>query len=181
MPHPSRYFEKPETTTEEMMREWMARKTEANERMKNQVVELENQINQGLRNRQAIIENLERQFKYLKKTQQSKSLPHTINTKPRHGFFYKPPSIQNENDKGDVKYIKEDEIKPIPTMPSLSLINSNSPTVSHFLKDCIVHIPYTNAKTFADDVFPNHVGDNELKSIDDGWKWSFNKERDKEG
>ncbi|GJS53047.1 hypothetical protein Tco_0626409 [Tanacetum coccineum] len=59
MPHPSRYFELPKTSTEEMMREWMARKTEANERMKNKVVELENQINQGLRNRQAIIKNLE--------------------------------------------------------------------------------------------------------------------------
>ncbi|GJR37990.1 hypothetical protein Tco_1213674 [Tanacetum coccineum] len=50
----------------EMIREWMARQTEATKRMKNQVVELENQINQGLRNRQAIIKNLERQFEYLK-------------------------------------------------------------------------------------------------------------------
>nr|GEU29637.1 hypothetical protein [Tanacetum cinerariifolium] len=48
-----------------MMREWMARQTKANECMKNHVVELEQKINQGLRNRQAIIENLERQFKFL--------------------------------------------------------------------------------------------------------------------
>ncbi|GJU23669.1 hypothetical protein Tco_1157011, partial [Tanacetum coccineum] len=51
-------------------------------------------------------------------------------------------------------------------MPNLSLIKPNSPTVSPFLKDCTVHIPYTNAKMFADDVLPNHVGDKELKSID---------------
>ncbi|GKA18766.1 hypothetical protein Tco_0698681 [Tanacetum coccineum] len=51
-------------------------------------------------------------------------------------------------------------------MPNPNLINSNSPTVSPYLKDCTVHIPYTNAKTFADDVLPNHVGDKELKSID---------------
>ncbi|GJW71294.1 hypothetical protein Tco_0128211 [Tanacetum coccineum] len=51
-------------------------------------------------------------------------------------------------------------------MPSPSLINSNSPTVLPFLKDSTVHIPYTNAKTFADDVLPNHVGDEELKSMD---------------
>ncbi|GKE05980.1 reverse transcriptase domain-containing protein [Tanacetum coccineum] len=84
--------------------------TEANERMKDQVVKLENRINQGLRNRQAIIENLERQFKYLKKIQPIKSLPHTTNIKPRHEFVYKPPSNRNENDKGDVKFIEEDEI-----------------------------------------------------------------------
>ncbi|GJW69606.1 hypothetical protein Tco_0126523 [Tanacetum coccineum] len=42
---------------------------------------------------------------------------------------------------------------------------SNSPTVSPF-KDCTVHIPYTNAKTFVDDVIPNHVGDKDFKSID---------------
>ncbi|GKD16672.1 hypothetical protein Tco_1205830, partial [Tanacetum coccineum] len=65
------------------------------------VVELERQINQGLRNRQAIIENLERQFKYLEKIQPTKSLPRTTNVKPRHEFVYKPPSIRNENDKGD--------------------------------------------------------------------------------
>ncbi|GKE43327.1 hypothetical protein Tco_1470611 [Tanacetum coccineum] len=52
-------------------------------------------------------------------------------------------------------------------MPNPSLSNSNYSTVSPFLKDSTVHIPYTNAKTFADDVFPNHVGDKEVKSIDD--------------
>ncbi|GJW71296.1 hypothetical protein Tco_0128213 [Tanacetum coccineum] len=83
-----------------MMREWMTRQMEANERMKNQVVELENRINQGLRNRQAIIENLERQFKYLEKIQPSKSLPHTINTKPRHEFVYKTiPQSGSLNDR----------------------------------------------------------------------------------
>ncbi|GJU28368.1 hypothetical protein Tco_1166989 [Tanacetum coccineum] len=55
---------------------------------------------------------------------------------------------------------------PIPTMPNPSLINSNSPTVSPFLKDCTMHIPYTNAKMFLDDVLLNHVGDEELSSID---------------
>nr|GEU67578.1 hypothetical protein [Tanacetum cinerariifolium] len=85
----------------------------------------------------------------------------TTNTKPRHEFVYKPPSIQNENDKGDVKFIEDDDNKPIPTMPNPSLIKSNSP----FLKDCNVHIPYTNAKMFADDVLLNHVGDKEFKSI----------------
>ncbi|GKC98268.1 reverse transcriptase domain-containing protein, partial [Tanacetum coccineum] len=130
------------------------------------VVELERQINQGLRNRQPIIENLERQFKYLEKIQQTKSFPHTSNTKPRHEIVYKPPSIRNENDKGDVKSIEEHEIKPTPTMPKPNLINSNSPTVSPFHKDCTVHISYTNAKTFADDVLPNHAGDKELKSTD---------------
>nr|GEY24007.1 hypothetical protein [Tanacetum cinerariifolium] len=84
MPHLSQYFKTPKTLTKEMMREWMARYTEANERMKDQVVELEKQISQGLRNRQAIIENLERQFAYLEKIQPAESLPHTTNTKPRH-------------------------------------------------------------------------------------------------
>ncbi|GJY63635.1 hypothetical protein Tco_0465095 [Tanacetum coccineum] len=32
--------------------------------------------------------------------------------------------------------------------------------------NCTVHIPYMNAKTFADDVLLNNVGDKELKSID---------------
>ncbi|GJT50640.1 hypothetical protein Tco_0976797, partial [Tanacetum coccineum] len=79
--HPSRYFEYTETSTEEMMREWMASQTKANERMKNQVVELENQINQGLRNHQEIIQNLERQFEFLLPT---KTFPPTTNMKPRH-------------------------------------------------------------------------------------------------
>ncbi|GJU25198.1 hypothetical protein Tco_1163819 [Tanacetum coccineum] len=116
-----------------MMEEWMARQMEANERMKNQVAELVRRINQGLRNRLAIIENLERQFEFLEK----KNL-----------------------------IIEEDETQPIPIIPNPNPINSNSPTVSPFLKDFTVHIPYTNAKTFADDVFPNHVGDKELKSKD---------------
>ncbi|GKG59779.1 hypothetical protein Tco_0607407, partial [Tanacetum coccineum] len=65
MPHPSRYFKTTETSMEEMMREWIASQMEANERMKDQMVELQNRINQGLRNHQAIIQNLERQFEYL--------------------------------------------------------------------------------------------------------------------
>ncbi|GJU03373.1 hypothetical protein Tco_1113711 [Tanacetum coccineum] len=113
----------------------MAKQTEANKRMKDQVVELERQINQRLRNNQAIIENLERQFK-------------------------------NENDKSDVAFIKEDAINHIPTMPNPNPINSNSLTVSHFLKDFTMHIPYTNAKTFTDDLLMNHVGDKELKYVD---------------
>ncbi|GJV58400.1 hypothetical protein Tco_1459405 [Tanacetum coccineum] len=110
VPHPSRYFKLPKTSPEETMREWMARQTEASERMKDQVVELENRINQGLRNHQAIIENLERQFKYLEKIQPTKSFAHSTNIKPRHEFVYKPPSSQHENDKVDVKFIEEDEI-----------------------------------------------------------------------
>ncbi|GJZ68814.1 hypothetical protein Tco_0632364 [Tanacetum coccineum] len=129
----------------------------------NYVVELERQIDQGLRNRLAIIENLERQFEYLVKILQTESLPRTIDSKTRHEFVYKPPSIRNENDKGDVAAIEEDAINPIPTMPNPNLIKYNSP----FLKNSTVHIPYTNAKTFADDVLLNNVGDKELKSIDD--------------
>ncbi|GKE58264.1 hypothetical protein Tco_1497449 [Tanacetum coccineum] len=149
-----------------MIIKWMARQTEANEKMKDQMVELEHQINQGLRNRQAIIENLERQFEFLdKKIERSESLPRTTNTKPRHEFVYKTPSIRTENDIGDVKFVEEDKIKPNPTMPNPKPIMSNSPTVLPFLKDCTVHILYTNAKTFVDDVLPNHVGDEEFKSI----------------
>ncbi|GJY28068.1 hypothetical protein Tco_0403835 [Tanacetum coccineum] len=146
-----------------MMREWMARQTESNERMKNQVVELDRKINQGLRNHQAIIENLERQFEYLMRIPQTESLLSTTNTKPRHEFVYKPPTIRNENDKGDIEFIKEDETQPIPTMPNPNPIMSNSPTVSPFVKDCTVHNPYTNAKTFTNVVLSNHVGDKELK------------------
>ncbi|GJZ82161.1 hypothetical protein Tco_0647155 [Tanacetum coccineum] len=65
--------------------------------MKNQVVELENRINQGLGNCQAIIKNLERQFAYLEKIKPIESIPRTTNTKPRH----EPPSIRNENNKGN--------------------------------------------------------------------------------
>ncbi|GJZ97513.1 hypothetical protein Tco_0669966 [Tanacetum coccineum] len=109
---------------------------EANEHMKNQVVELEHKINQGLRNRQAIIENLERQFKYLKKVQPTKSLPHTTDINPRHEIVYKTPLIRNENDKGNVKAIEAGKTKLIPTMPNP------------------IHA-----------ILPNHVGDKELKSI----------------
>ncbi|GKF04297.1 hypothetical protein Tco_0034965 [Tanacetum coccineum] len=91
-----------------MMRKWMVRQMEANERMKDHVVE----------------------------------------------------------GKGDVKFVEEDKIKPNPTMPNLNPINSNPPTVSPFLKDFTMLNSYTNAKTFANVVLPNHVGDKELKSID---------------
>ncbi|GKB18885.1 hypothetical protein Tco_0852808 [Tanacetum coccineum] len=83
---------------------------------------------------------------------------------PIHEIVYKPPSIQNENDKGDVSFIEEDEIEPIPAMPNPNQIYSNSPTVLPFLKDCTVYIPYMIAKTFTDDVLLNHVGDKEVKS-----------------
>ncbi|GJU22187.1 hypothetical protein Tco_1155529 [Tanacetum coccineum] len=111
-------------------------------------------------------EPMEANYYLEKEIQRSKSLPRTTNTKSRHEFFYKPPSIRNENDKGDVEFIEEDETKPIPTMPNMNPIKSNSPTVSPFHKDCTMHIPYTKAKTFADDVLLNHVGNEELKSID---------------
>ncbi|GKE57753.1 hypothetical protein Tco_1496938, partial [Tanacetum coccineum] len=140
MPHPSRYFEFTETSTEEMMREWMASQTEANERMKNQ-------------------------FEHLEKIQPSKSLPRTTNTKPRHEFVYKPPSIRNDDNKGDVKFIEVDETQPVLTMPNPNPIEANSPIVLPFPKDCTVHIPYTDAKTFADVVLLNHVGEKEIKSI----------------
>nr|GEV85739.1 hypothetical protein [Tanacetum cinerariifolium] len=74
---------------------------------------------------------------------------------------------RNENNKGDVKFVEDDKIKPILTKPKPNPIMSNSPTISPFLKDCVMHIPYINAKTFADDVLLNHVGDKELKSYDD--------------
>ncbi|GKC32495.1 hypothetical protein Tco_1039789 [Tanacetum coccineum] len=93
--------------------------------------------------------------------------PHEANyVQVRHEFVYKSPSIQKENDKGDVKSIEEDVINHVSTMPNPNLINSNSPIVSSFLKDCNVHIPYMNAKTFANDVLLNHVGNEELKSVD---------------
>nr|GEX89220.1 hypothetical protein [Tanacetum cinerariifolium] len=145
-----------------MMREWMASQTEANERMKNQVVELENPINQGLRNHQVIIQNLDRQFEFLLPTE---TLPPATNTKPRHEIVYKIPSIRNNNDKGDVKFIEEEETEPNPTMPNPNLIMSNSPTVSPFLKDCTVHIPYTQKKVFEHDEILNHVGNKELISL----------------
>ncbi|GKF48543.1 hypothetical protein Tco_0141794, partial [Tanacetum coccineum] len=107
-------------------------------------------------------------FEYLEKIKQTKSLPHTTNTKLRHESVYKSPSIQKENDKGDVKSIKEYKIKHIPTMPKLNPINSNTLTVLPFLKDCTVHISYTNAKTFTNDVLLNDVGGEELRSMDGG-------------
>ncbi|GJZ15292.1 hypothetical protein Tco_0550969 [Tanacetum coccineum] len=145
-----------------MMREWMTSQTKKNERMKNQVVELENQVNQGLRNHQAIIQNLERQFEFFLPTE---TLPSATNTKPRHEIVYNIPSIRNDNDKGDVKFIEEEETEPNPTIPNLNLIMSNSPTVSPFLKDCTVHIPYTQEKVFEHDEISNHVGDKELISF----------------
>nr|GFB21983.1 hypothetical protein [Tanacetum cinerariifolium] len=151
-----------------MMKEWMARKMEANKRIKTHVVELECQNDQGLRNHKAIIVDLERQIEYLNKEIQGfESLPQTTNSKPRHEFVYKPPSIRNENDKGDVLFIDEEDFEPIPTMPNPNLINSNSLTVSPFLKDSTMHIPYTNANMFADNVLSNHVADKEVK-ISDG-------------
>nr|GEW31815.1 hypothetical protein [Tanacetum cinerariifolium] len=124
--------------------------------MKNQVVELENQINQRLRNHQAIIQNLERQLEFLLPT---KTLPPATNTKPRHEIVYKIPSIRNNNDKGDVKFIEKEETEPNPTMPNPNLFMSNSPTVSPFLKDCTVHIPYTQENVFEHDEILNHVGE----------------------
>ncbi|GKC94858.1 hypothetical protein Tco_1160300 [Tanacetum coccineum] len=117
-----------------MMREWMASQTKANERMKNQ---------------------------FLLPT---KTLPPTINTKLRHEIVYNIPSTRNDNDKGDVKFIEEEESEPNPTMPNPNLIMSNSPIVSPFLKDCTVHISYTQEKVFEHDEILNHVDDKELIS-----------------
>nr|GEW59299.1 hypothetical protein [Tanacetum cinerariifolium] len=154
---------------EEMIREWMARKRETNKDMKNQLDELENQINQGSMNHQAIIKNLERKFKFLdKKIMRTESLPRTQNTKPIHEIVYKPPLVRNEKDKGDVEVVDEDQTKPIPTLPNPNLIKSNSPTALPFLKDCVVHILYTQGitkeKVFEKDVLSNNVGEEELKS-----------------
>nr|GEX31475.1 hypothetical protein [Tanacetum cinerariifolium] len=88
------------------------------------------------------------------------------NCKPKHEIVYKPPLIQNENNKGDVAFIEVDVVKPMSTMPNTNPIISNSLTVSPFLKDCTMHITYTNEQMFADDVLSNHVGDKELNSID---------------
>ncbi|GJS13390.1 hypothetical protein Tco_0407862 [Tanacetum coccineum] len=133
--HPSRYFKFTKTSTEEMMREWMASQTKANERMKNQ---------------------------FLLPT---KTLPRTTNTKPRHEIVYNTPSIRNDNDKGDVKFIEEEETEPNLTMPNPNLIMSNSPIVPPFLKDCTVHIPYTQEKVFEYDEILNDVGNKELISF----------------
>nr|GEX24069.1 hypothetical protein [Tanacetum cinerariifolium] len=99
------------------------------------------------------------------KNQPSKSLPRTTNTKPRHEFIYKPPSIRNNYNKGDVKFNEVDETQSVPTMPNPNPIEANSPTISHFPKGCTVHIPYTDAKMFADVVLLNHVGEKEFKLI----------------
>nr|GEX80074.1 hypothetical protein [Tanacetum cinerariifolium] len=124
-----------------MMRESMAIQIEVNEDMKNRVVKLERQINQGLRNRHAIIKNLERQVELLeKKILHTEPIPRTTNTKQIHEIVYNPPSIQNENDNGDVKFIKE-EIKLIPTI---------------LMKE----------KVFKHDVLSNQVDDEELNSFD---------------
>ncbi|GJX98447.1 hypothetical protein Tco_0355466 [Tanacetum coccineum] len=80
-----------------------------------------------------------------------------------HGGYHDQNSINSKNDKGDVADIEEEEIKPILTMPNPKPIKPNSPTVSPFLKDCIVHISYTNAKTFTNNVLLNQFGDKELK------------------
>ncbi|GKA79889.1 hypothetical protein Tco_0786485 [Tanacetum coccineum] len=50
-------------------------------------------------------------------------------------------------------------------MPNSNPIEGNSPTISPFPKDSTMHIPYTDANTFADVVLLNHVGEKEFKSI----------------
>nr|GFA29083.1 hypothetical protein [Tanacetum cinerariifolium] len=109
-----------------MMREWMDSQIKANERMKNQVVELECQINQGVRNHQVVIHFLERKLKFLNgklEVQRTISLPHTTIPKSRQedveGIF-KPPAIRNEHENDDVEIVEEDEIELIPTMPNSS-------------------------------------------------------------
>ncbi|GKC25476.1 hypothetical protein Tco_1027626 [Tanacetum coccineum] len=48
-------------------------------------------------------------------------------------------------------------------MSNPNLTMTNSPTVSPFLKDCTVHIPYTHKKVFQHNKMSSHVGDEELK------------------
>ncbi|GJX20563.1 hypothetical protein Tco_0223240 [Tanacetum coccineum] len=122
---------------EEMMRELMASQTKVNERMKNQ---------------------------FLLPTE---TLPLATNTKLRHEIIYNIPSIRNDNDKGDVKLIEEEETEPNLTMRNPNLIMTNSPTVLPFLKDCTVHFLYTQEKVFEHDEISNHVGDKELISFVD--------------
>ncbi|GKA20177.1 hypothetical protein Tco_0700166 [Tanacetum coccineum] len=50
-------------------------------------------------------------------------------------------------------------------MPNPNPIEANSPTVSPFPKDCIVHILYTDVKIFADIILLNHIGEKEFKLI----------------
>ncbi|GJX61380.1 hypothetical protein Tco_0294280 [Tanacetum coccineum] len=102
------------------------------------------------------------------KIQRTKSLPHTTKPKSRQEVVertFKSSSNLNENNKGDVEIIEEDEIEPIPIMPNPSPIMFSSPTVSPLLKDCTVYILYTQEKVFEHDKMQNHVGDEELKSI----------------
>ncbi|GKA35827.1 hypothetical protein Tco_0722318 [Tanacetum coccineum] len=80
-------------------------------------------------------------------------------------IVYNIPLIRNDNDKGDVKSIEEEETKPNPTMPNPNLIMSNSPIVSSFLKDYTVLIPYTQEKVFEHDEISNHVSEKELISF----------------
>ncbi|GJV88451.1 hypothetical protein Tco_1532389 [Tanacetum coccineum] len=96
--------------------------------------------------------------------QKKNFIPSSVtNIKPRHEIVYKIPS--NDNNKGDVKFNKEEETEPNPTMPNSNPIEDNSPTISPFPKDSTMHIPYTDANTFADVVLLNHVGEKEFKSI----------------
>nr|GEU60560.1 hypothetical protein [Tanacetum cinerariifolium] len=71
----------------------------------------------------------------------------------------------HEANYGDVKFIENEETEPNPTMPNPNLIMSNSSNVSPFLKDCTVHIPYTQENVFEHDEILNHVGDKELISF----------------
>ncbi|GKA05668.1 hypothetical protein Tco_0684788 [Tanacetum coccineum] len=49
-------------------------------------------------------------------------------------------------------------------------------------QDCTVHIRYSNAKMFANDVLSNYVGDKELKLIDGvGTRRMIKKEKDDKG
>ncbi|GJW09602.1 hypothetical protein Tco_1575429 [Tanacetum coccineum] len=109
-------------------------------------------------------------------------LPKTLTKEMmREMMTRKMEANERMEDQGDVKFIEEDEIKHIPTISNLNLINSNSPTLSSFLKDCTMHIPYTNAKTFADDSLPNHVGDKELSLIDGVGTRKMTKKNDNAG
>ncbi|GJX49292.1 hypothetical protein Tco_0276137 [Tanacetum coccineum] len=105
---------------------------------------------------------MERRSEFLLPT---KTLPPATNTKPRHDIVYNIPLIRNDNDKGDVKFIEEEETKPNPTMPNPNLIMSNSLTVSPFLKDCTMYIPYTQEKVFEHNEISNHVSDKDLISF----------------
>nr|GEW76123.1 hypothetical protein [Tanacetum cinerariifolium] len=119
-----------------MMGEWMASQIKANERMKDHVVKLDRQIMQGLRNHQAMIEDLERKFNiFIRRS----SIPNPILV----------PQVPNRDMSLSTNHpllIEEDEIEPILAMTNPSPTMYNSPTVSPFAKDCTVHIPYTQKK-----------------------------------